>query len=417
MGIAVSGDARQAVWQRMIVLVDMNAFFASIEQRDRFELQGRPVAVTNGDQGTCIITSSYEAREYGVRTGMRLREARRLCPGLLRVTARSQLYAEVSTRIMEALRDRVAPEIEVFSVDEAFIDATRVQRLHGSPEAVAQVVRQVIWEVAGLRCSVGVAGDKTTAKWAAKQRKPDGVTIVPPWESAARLRDVPVTELCGVGRGIGGFLAARGVRTCGEMADLPIGALTQRWGNVGRRVWLMAQGLDPEPVRTEVAAPKSIGHGKMLPPATSDERTLLTYLEHMAHKVAARLRRHRLEAQQFFIGLKTDAGWVGGRFLTPEPTDDAKPLVSLCRQLLEDAWLGQPAYQVQVTALDPGLADVQMDLFDRQEPRRAGVNRAVDEVNRRFGAMALGPAVLLGRSSTADVIAPAWRPHGHRHTV
>ncbi len=402
----------------MIVLIDMNAFFASIEQRDRLELRGRPVAVTNGDQGTCIITSSYEARAYGVRTGMRLREARRLCPGLLRVTARSKLYAEVSTRIMDALRDRVSPEIEVFSVDEAFIDATRVQRLHGSPEAVAQLVRQVVREVAGLPCSVGVAGDKTIAKWAAKQRKPDGVTIIPPWESAARIRDVPVTELCGVGRGIGSFLAARGVHTCGEMSDLPIGELTRRWGNVGRRVWLMAQGLDPEPVRTEVTPPKSVGHGKVLPPATTDERMLLTYLEHMAHKVAARLRRHHLEAQQFFIGVKTDTGWVGGRFLTPDPTDDARPLVSLCRQLLKDAWLGRPAYQVQVTALDPGLAGVQMDLFDKQEPpRRAVVNRTVDEVNRRFGTMAVGPAALLGRSSTADVIAPAWRPHGYRHTV
>ena len=401
----------------MIVLVDMNAFFASIEQRDRFELRGRPVAVTNGDQGTCIITSSYEARAHGVRTGMRLREAKRLCPGLVRVTARSQLYAAVSTRIMEALRDRVSPDIEVFSVDEAFLDVTRAQRLHGSPEEIARLVQRVIREVAGLPCSVGVAGDKTTAKWAAKQRKPNGFTVIPPWETAARLHDVPVTELCGVARGIGGFLAARGVHTCGDMSGLPIGALTRRWGNIGRRVWLMAQGLDPEPVRTDVAPPKSVGHGKVLPPATVDERVLLTYLEHMAHKVAARLRRHQLEAQQFFIGLKTEAGWVGGRFLTTEPTDDARPLVNLCRQLLKDAWLGQPAYQVQVTALDPGLADVQLDLFAKQDPRREQVNRTVDEVNRRFGSMAVGPAALLGRSATADVIAPAWRPHGHRHTV
>lgn len=417
MGAVVSGNAQQTVWSRMIVLVDMNAFFAAIEQRARPQLRGRPVVVTNGDRGTCIITSSYEARAHGVRTGMRLREARRLCPELVRVTARSQLYAEVSTRIMDALRDRVSPDMEVFSVDEAFLDVTRVQRLHGSPEAVAQLVQRVIREVAGLPCSVGVAGDKTTAKWAAKQRKPEGVTVVSPWDSAARLHDVPVTELCGVARGIGGFLAARGVRTCGDMSSLPVSALSGRWGNIGRRVWLMAQGLDPEPVRTAVAPPKSVGHGRMLPPATSDERVLLSCLEHMAHKVATRLRRHRLEAQQFFIGLKTDAGWIGGRFLTHEPTDDARPIVSLCRRLLKDAWFGQSVLQVQVTALDPGLADIQPGLFDAQEPRRAPVNRAVDEVNRRFGTLAVGPATLLGRSAAADVIAPAWRPHGYRHTV
>ncbi|APZ43205.1 DNA polymerase Y family protein [Acidihalobacter ferrooxydans] len=415
--MGASQNPTVAAWPRMIALVDMNAFFASIEQRERPQLRRRPVAVTNGDEGTCIITSSYEARACGVRTGMRLREARRLCPGLIRVTARSALYAEVSTRIMDALRDQVSPDIEVFSVDEAFLDLTRMQRLYGSAELAAEQVRRVIHAVSGLPCSVGVAGDKTTAKWAAKQRKPNGCTVVAPWESAERLRYVPVTELCGVGRGIGAFLAQRGVRTCGEMAALPVGELARRWGNVGRRIWLMAQGQDPEAVRTDAAPPKSIGHGKVLPPATTDERVLRTYLEHMAHKVAERLRRHQLEAQQFFIGVKTDMGWVGGRQLTAEPTDDSRPVIMLCRRVLHEVWLGQPAFQVQVTALDPRLANIQLELFAQHNPHRGSQNRTLDEVNRRFGSLTVGPASLLGRSMTADVIAPAWRPHGHRHTV
>lgn len=413
----IEDRSHSAAWPRAIVLVDMNAFFASIEQRDRPELRGRPVAVTNGEQGTCIITSSYEARARGVRTGMRLREARRLCPDLVRVTARSQYYASVSVEIMDALRDRISPDMEVFSVDEAFLDVTRVQRLHGTPAQIADRVQRVVRKVAGLSCSVGVAGDKTTAKWAAKQRKPNGITVVYPWDAAERLRNVPVIELCGIARGIGTFLAARGVHRCGDMARLPVSTLTQRWGNVGRRVWLMAQGLDPEPVRTAVADPKSIGHGKLLPPRTTDSRVLLSYLEHMSHKVAVRLRRHDLEAQQFFIGLKTEAGWVGGRFLTSEPTNDSRFLHALCRRLLDDCWLGQPAYQVQVTALDPGPAEAQPDLFAVADSQRRQLNQTMDEVNRRFGALTVGPASLLGRSGVADVIAPAWRPHGHRHTV
>ncbi|AOV15740.1 DNA polymerase IV [Acidihalobacter aeolianus] len=404
-------------WSRAIVLVDMNAFFASIEQLDNPSLRGRPVAVTNGDQGTCIITCSYEARAFGIHTGMRLPEARRRCPELVRITARSTRYAEISARIMSAL-EAITPDIEVFSVDEAFLDVTHVQRLHGAPPVIAKMVQRLVREVSGLPCSVGVAGDKTTAKWAAKQRKPEGLTVVPPWETALRLHDVPVTELCGVGRGIGNFLASRGVVTCGDMARLPVSELAQRWGNIGRRIWLMAQGRDPEPIRRDVADPKSVGHGKVLPPATRDPQLLAAYLERMAHKVATRLRRHGLEAQQYFIGLRTDDGWLGGRHLTPRPSDDGHAIAALCRRVLARAWEGQGVHQVQVTALDPVKADCQLELFgEPAEPRRQAVNRAVDRVNRRFGDQALSPASLLGRVPLHDVIAPAWKPDGIRRTV
>ena len=207
-------------WQRAIILLDMNAFFASIEQQDHPELNGRAIGITNGRTGTCIITCSYEARAYGIRTGMRLKEARRLCPEFLQIPARPERYAQVSTRIMEAL-GAITPDIEVFSVDEAFLDVTRCQRLLGTPEAMGRLVKRTVFESTGILCSVGVSGDKTTAKWAAKQNKPDGLTVVPPWEAAERLRQVPVTELCGIARGVGRYLAERNVRTCGEMAGLP----------------------------------------------------------------------------------------------------------------------------------------------------------------------------------------------------
>lgn len=404
-------------WSRAIILIDMNAFFASVEQLDDPALRGKPVAITNGDQGTCIITCSYEARAFGIHTGMRLPEARQRCPALIRITARSSRYAEMSARIMSALQ-AITPDIEVFSVDEAFLDVTHVQRLHGAPPVIARQVQRLVREVSGLPCSVGVAGDKTTAKWAAKQHKPEGLTVVSPWETAARLHDVPVTELCGVGRGIGGFLASRGVRTCGDMSRLPVSVLAQRWGNIGRRIWLMAQGRDPDPVSCGIAPPKSVGHGKVLPPATRDVQLLQHYLEHMAQKVAARLRGNGLEAQQLFIGLRTDAGWLGGRYLTPRPTDDGQPIAALCRQVLQKVWRGEGVHQVQVTALDPVQADIQLDLFaDQAAPKRQAINRAVDRINRRFGTQAMSTASLLGRVPLHDVIAPAWKPEGIRRTV
>ena len=131
-------------------------------------------------------------------------------------------------------------------------------------------------------------GDKTTAKHAAKKDKPDGLFAVPPWESREYLSDVPVMELCGIAKGIGGFLSDRGVYVCGDMKRLPIGELAGRFGNLGRRIWYMAQGQDPEPIRQSVAAPKSIGHGKVMPPNTKSINNGKMYFHHMAEKVAAR---------------------------------------------------------------------------------------------------------------------------------
>lgn len=406
----------EAYWPRAIVLVDMNAFFASIEQLDRPDWRARPVAVTNGLAGTCIITCSYEARRCGVRTGMRLREARRLCPELVQCPARPERYAAVSTRIMRALED-ITPDVEVFSVDEAFLDVTRCQRLWGPPEAIARRVRRTVFEASGLGCSIGVSGDKSTAKFAAKLDKPNGLTLIPPWEAAARLRDVPVTELSGVKAGIGGYLARHGARTCGEVARLPVSVLARRFGNLGRRIWYMCQGQDPEPVRTAVAAPRSLGHGKVVPPDTRDAALLHTYLLHMSEKVAARLRRHDLEAQVYAIGLRTRCGWLGGRLRTAMATQDSGPLQELCRQVMEECWRGEGVFQVQVTALDPRPARRQGELFGTVSARRDAAQHAMDAVNRRYGEFTLAPGSLLNRSTMPNVIAPAWKPSGHRQTI
>ena len=403
-------------WPRAIILLDMDAFFAAIEQRDNPQWRGRPVAITNGEQGTCVITCSYEARARGVKTGTHIKKARQLCPELIQCPARPYRYAAVSTAIMQALTS-ITPDLEVFSVDEAFLDVTRCQRLHGTPVRMARWAQRLVYETSGLPCSVGVSGDKTTAKYAAKLDKPNGLTVIPPWEARARLREVPVTELCGINRGIGRFLAERGVHTCGDMARLPIGALAQRFGNPGRRIWYMAQGADPAPLQLTLAAPRSIGHGKVMPPRTRDRQVLLVYLEHMAEKVAARLRRHRLRASHFFIGLRLQVGWLGDKPRTALPTDDGAQIMALCRRFLATLWRGEPVSQVQVTALDPRPAHGQADLFHATDERRARVNAARDAVNDRYGEFTLAPARLLNRSSMPNVIAPAWRPSGHRKTV
>ena len=411
-----TSDYCPVIWPRAIILVDMNAFFASIEQRDRPEWRGRPLAITNGKQGTCIITCSYEARAYGIRTGMRLGQARQLCPELIQCPAHPERYARTSAAIMDALQD-ISPDIEIFSVDEAFLDVTHCQRLLGTPPHIAQLIRQKVFATSGLLCSVGVSGDKTTAKFAAKLNKPNGLTVIPPWEAAQRLHDIPVTGLCGIAEGIGRFLAAHGVHTCGEVKHLPVSVLARRFGNPGRRIWYMCQGQDPDKLQQDVPAPKSIGHGKVVPPGTRDRDVLLTYLMHMSEKVGTRLRRHRLEALTFYIGLRTVDGWIGSKLRCPLPTDDGHEIMQLCRNLIHNGWGGQGIHQVQVTALDPVDSGSQLQLFDAIDDTQQEVNVVMDAVNRRYGEFCIAPARLLNRSSMPNVIAPAWKPSGHRQTI
>ena len=387
------------MWQRAIILVDMNAFFASVEQLAHPEWRGRALVVTNGKQGTCIITCSYEARAYGIKTGMRLYEARRLCPDVVQVPADPERYVKVSRDIMQALQ-AITPDIEIFSIDEAFLDVTHCQLLHGSPEKMGRMVKKIIYDVSGLQCSVGVSGDKTTAKFAAKLQKPDGFTVISPWEAKERLRHVPVTELCGIKSGIGGFLARHGVLKCGDTEKIPISILARRFGNLGRRIWYMCQGADPDPVHTR------------------SPQVIETYLMHMCEKLAARLRHHHYRAKHFFVGVRSyDFGWLGMVSETLQSTQDGKEIYQLGAFILAQRWQGEPVCQIQVTALDPSSDGLQLDLFVAPDKRREQVNQVLDDINDRFGEFTIAPVPLLFRSAMPNVIAPAWKPDGHRQTI
>ncbi|MCR4348105.1 MAG: DNA polymerase IV [Sulfuricaulis sp.] len=406
-------------WPRAILHIDMNAFFASVEQRDFPELRGKPVGVTNGEVGTTLITCSYEARAFGVKTGMRVYEARRLCPKLIQRPARPKVYAAVSTRIMYALRD-ISPDIEVFSVDEAFIDVTHCQRLHGSPEHIAQLARQRIHDISGgLPCSIGLAGNKSTAKIASDLKKPNGLTLIPPWEARERLNEIPMEKLCGLGPHIAEFLSLYGARTCGDVARLPLTVLARRYGVTGKYLWLACQGRDTEPLLTEVAPPKSVGHGKVLPPHTASAPVIEVYLRHMCEKVAARLRRYDMQAGRLYVGLRLEASGetVDQLFALPYGPPDGKRLFGLALKFLRCRWQGEAVTHVQVTALRLRGACGQLELFparDNRVTRRVG---AIDRINLRYGEFTVAPATLLERSTMPNVIAPAWRPDGHRQHI
>ena len=203
------------------------------------------------------------------------------------------------------------------------------------------------------------------------------------------------------------------------MEKLPISVLACRFGNLGRRIWYMCQGADPDPLHPDVAAPKSIGHGKVMPPNTRNRDVLLTYLQHMCSKVGARMRRHEMEARTFWVGLRIEGGWLGSKSQLAEFSNDQQKIYQLGRRIIDLYWKGEGIHQIQVTALDPRPAAMQMDLFSTQEEEKPHqqLNIAMDSINERYGELTLSPARLLNRSEMPNVIAPAWKPDGLRQTI
>ncbi|MCD6061238.1 MAG: DNA-directed polymerase [Moraxellaceae bacterium] len=394
----------------MIALVDMDAFFAAVEQHDNPSLRGRPVGVVNGERGSTIIAASYEARPFGIRTGTQWSEARERCREIVRIVARPARYAEVSGRIMTALAE-VSPEIEVFSVDEAFLDLTSCQDYYRhDPQRIACLIQKTVHKASGLSCSVGIAGDKTTAKWAARQQKPHGLVVIHPDEAEALLAPLPLTELCGIGPGIAEFFAHYGVRVCGDMRKIPISVPARRFGNLGRRLWLMAQARDPAPVETRRREQKSISHGKILPPDTRDPVVLQTFYMHLAEKMGVRLRRGGLVVRDFHIGLRAPEGWRQAWLQVEQPTDDGLAIFQLCKRFLRQHWFGEVVRQIHIHGGSPCPTGQQPDFFEPPPGRDS--NRVMDEVNSQFGAFTLHRGLMHGHARTAPIISPAWAHHG-----
>jgi DNA polymerase-4 len=403
-------------WHRIIAHVDMDAFFASVEQYDFLKYSGKPIGVVNGRAGTTIITASYEARKFGIKTGMHIARAKALCPGFIPVSSRPNRYAEVSTNFLTALQD-LTPEIEVFSVDEAFLEFTRCGYIYHSPDNIADKIKKVVFQASGLTCSVGISGDKSTAKFASKLNKPSGITIIPPWDAEKILAPYPVTDLCGVGYNIGEFLKKYHVLTCGNMKNIPISVLSNRFGNLGRKLWLMAQAKDPSVLVLNTAPVKSLSASKVLPPNTTDKELVEQYFYYCCDKVASRLRQSKLFAKRVTV----DISMKHRRMKHSEDfilaVNDESKFFDVAKQLMA-LWDGKGIYKIGLYL--EKLCDqehFQKDFFETQGTTHDHFNAIRDAVNERFGVGSMQTARAMQVPSLTDVIAPAWKPDGIRNSV
>ncbi len=378
-----------------ILHVDLDAFFAAVEQRDRPELRGRPVIV-GGDPGArgVVSAASYEARAFGVRSAMPLRTAAALCPQGVFLPVDGASYRRESRRVMGIL-GRFTPLLEQVSIDEAFLDVAGSEALFGPPEEIARRIKADVRGEVGLTASVGAATTKLVAKVASDLRKPDGLVVVPPGREAAFLAPLPIRRLWGVGEQTRLVLAEHGVATIGDLAALPVDVLVRRLGAHGATLHERALGIDPSPVVGEIAA-KSVSHEHTFDLDTSDpeviERTLLA----LSEGVASRLRAGEVRASTVQVKVRDSAFHTVTRQRTlAEPTDLAEPIFRTALDLVRPEVRGRRIRLLGVGA--HGLGEpAQLGLFASEDPRRRRAAEAQDAIRRKFGSRSLTKARLLG---------------------
>jgi DNA polymerase IV len=402
-------------WSRVIMHIDMNAFFASVEQQANPALQGKPIAVI-GTGRTVVTTSSYEARAFGVKTGMNTWQAKQACPHITFVVGNNRLYADVSTRIIAMMRD-FTPLVEVFSIDEAFLDVTGCLRLFGSAELIAARIKARIRQELGLTCSIGIAPNKLLAKLASDMQKPDGLTIIQPERIAAVLEDLPVKELCGIGKNVERQLFLLGISTCGQLGRFPVKTLHQKFGVVGERLSRMGRGEDDSPVvpPEEEEEVKSVGHSMTLDRDVTGRDALSKYLLQLSEMVGRRARRYRVTGKTVHLTVRYgDFSTFGRQQSRGVPTSQSEEIYRDAMALLDTFDLQRPIRLLGVRITNLTHQTEQLSLFE-QDRKANQMAAAMDEANDRFGEFTVTfGSVLETEEKGSHVISPAWRPDGIR---
>jgi len=374
-----------------IAHMDCDAFYASVEKRDNPSLASRPVIIGGGRRGV-VSTACYIARIRGVRSAMPMFQALRLCPEAEVIRPRMQVYAEVS-RAIRAMMLELTPAVEPLSLDEAFLDLSGTERLHGAPPAavLAGLIRRMRQEL-GLTGSVGLSHNKFLAKIASDLDKPQGFSVIGRAETDDFLRDRPVSLIWGVGQSTLAALHAAGIRTFADLLRWERLDLTARLGATGERLWHLARGQDRR--RVSANAPvKSISNETTFAEDTTDPDLLDGHLWRLAEKVADRAKARDLAGRVVTLKLKqSDHRLLTRRHALREPTQLADTLYRAARALMEQVPRG-PAWRligVGLSELGPAEgADRAGDLLDPQAPLRAAAERATDAIRARFGPEAI----------------------------
>jgi DNA polymerase IV len=388
---------------RSIIHLDMDAFYASVEQLDHPAYRGKPVVVgadpRNGKGRGVVAACSYEARPFGVRSALPISQAYRLCPQAIYVRPRMERYAEMSGRMFAILRE-YTDLVEPLSIDEAFLDVTASQQLFGPAETIGRSLKARIRSELGLVASIGLAPNKFLAKVASDLGKPDGLVVVRPGAERDFLKPLPISRLWGVGPKTEARLKKLGLQTIGQIARMGAEGLEAALGNAGRDLWELANGLDDREVVPEQET-KSIGAETTFDQDTDDREAIRTTVLELSDRVGRRLRREGYVAHGVTLKFRDHNFQTLTRAcMLPQPTDLGEELFRAASTLLRGVnWAGKRVRLLGVTAtrLLPATTSPgeQLHLFRKVAEPKERLARTVDAIRERFGPEAITRASLV----------------------
>ena len=371
---------------RLILHIDMDAFFISVEQRDNPALLGKPAAVCGSLSRSVVTSATYEARPYGIRAGMSTQEAKRRCPQLILVEGNHSKYTETSARIFTILK-KYTPMVEVASIDEAYLDITQSLLLFQSPLHIAQSVKDQIRESEQLTCSIGVAPNKLLAKLGSGLKKPDGLVVIQKEDVEEILKDLPVSKLYGIGPKLTEALNSIGIFTCSQLGRFPISVLTKRFGAIGEGLHEMGLGLDDSPVIPfdEEEDAKSISHSVTLEEDTSDPNILRKVLLQLSERVSRRMRKEGFYGKTIAITVRYSD------FFTFSKQKTLSKWINSGNEIFQYAFdiFKSVSHPKPIRLLGVGMSllkkeGCQLDLFEKRG-KKDNLLKAMDRVNERFG--------------------------------
>jgi DNA polymerase-4 len=387
--------------KRVIIHLDMDAFYPSVEVLDNPDLRGKPVVVGGSRERGVVSSASYEARNYGIHSAQPMATAMRLCPHAVFLRGRMSRYREVSRRVFEVF-ERFTPLVEKLSIDEAFLDVTGCERLFGPPVEIARKIKEAVRRETGLTGSAGVAPSKFVAKIASDLEKPDGLTVVPEEKVREFLDPLPVSRMWGVGSVTREALEKLNIRTFRDLSRMPVGVLERRFGKYGIRMHELSTGIDNREVIPEHDT-KSIGHEETFPEDIVDLGCATRELLFLAGKVARRMRKDSLQGKTVTLKVKYgDFTSITRSATLAAATDDAGEIYRAVLTLLNKTEVGRRPVRLLGVSLSQ-LLDVRMErqlsLFceDEASSKKKNLNAALDSISEKFGDQIIGPGELLNK--------------------
>ncbi|MCS1350567.1 DNA polymerase IV [Mechercharimyces sp. CAU 1602] len=377
---------------RTILLADMNAFYASVEQTLHPQYQGKPLIVCGDPQKRrgIVLAASYEAKHYGVKTAMPVHEAKSLCPTAQLVPPHMGTYIQVSTRIIQLLQ-QFSPSVEPFSIDEAFLELTGSEKLLGKKEHVAHQIKQRIRTELGVSCSIGIGPNKLLAKMAAEMEKPDGLTSITANQVPRKIWPLPINKLFGVGSRMNFHFNKMGIRTIGDLAHTDPTRLEHRFGIIGRVLYQSAHGMDQSPVDPHsLDINHSIGHQFTLPYDYIEAKDILLVLYELAENVARRARLAASLGRTITLALRGNDFSIHRSLSLDEATQIGRMIYQAIEILFQRHWNHRPVRQIGITLsnLQREENGVQLDLFGNNEKYKK-LTTAIDSIQQRYGVKSM----------------------------